>query len=425
MQTYADLSAQFEPVFEAVAQGERAREVGRHLPFEAQRQLQAAGLGLVSVPSQYGGHGADHRTVLRLLMDLAAKDVNTAHLWRSHLVFVSALRDQPEKLRRLWLPRVAAGDWAGSALAERRGAAPGKAAARATRDDGGTWVITGHKYYATGSAFAKWTIVTVGIEGADLVSRRNSKRAGGAVRVPDRAIAVVRVRQPRVRVKDDWDGFGQRLTATGSVVLDGAAAEELMEIPRPHGPVPVVEEATLLALQVGVARAALAEGVAQLQARTRTFNTGTAQRPQEDPQLLEIVGRMAGQVAACEELVGAVAARMDAAAEAEAEHGDDAATDEALQAESSRLWDEAMAAAYRAQAVVPDFVLDVCTRIFDTLGASVTSTSLQLDRHWRNARTLATHDPAAFKVRLAGDFLVNGTPPIAYTSAGDVDEPED
>ena len=70
---------------------------------------------------------------------------------------------------------------------------------------------------------------------------------------------------------------------------------------------------------------------------------------------------------------------------------------------------EAMAAAYRAQAVVPEAVLEVCTRIFDTLGASATSATLRLDRHWRNARTLATHDPAAFKVRMAGDWLVNGT----------------
>lgn len=83
---------------------------------------------------------------------------------------------------------------------------------------------------------------------------------------------------------------------------------------------------------------------------------------------------------------------------------------------------EAMAAAYRAQAVVPEAVLEVCTRIFDTLGASATSATLRLDRHWRNARTLATHDPAAFKVRMAGDWLVNGTPPTAYTSAGEVPE---
>lgn len=411
--TYTDLADRFADLFAAVGKGDRAREAGRHLPFAVQQQLREAGLGMVSVPAEAGGEGAGHEDVLRLLMDLAAQDVNTAHLWRSHLVFVAAVDDQPARTRRRWLKRLASGEWGGSALAERSGAAPGKAATTATKDEGGTWVVTGEKYYATGTAFATWTIVTVGMEGADLVSRRNSKRAGGVVREPERAVAVVRVRQPRVRIKDDWDGFGQRMTATGSVLLDGAAAEDLLEIPRPHGPVPVLEEASLLALQVGVARAALAEGVELLRRRRRTFNTGTAERPQEDPQLLEIVGRMGGQVSAAEEMVRVVGRAMDVAAglEADGNHDD---------GRLASAWDDAMIAAYRAQAVVPQFVLDVCTHIFDTLGASSTSTVLQLDRHWRNARTIATHDPASFKVRIAGDHLVNGTVPIAYTSAGDV-----
>ena len=411
MTDYAALAHRFADAFAAAGRGERAREAGRHLPFAVQKELAEAGLGLVSVPASVGGDGAGHETVLRLLMDLAAHDVNTAHLWRSHLVFVAAVDDQPATTRSRWLTRLAAGDWGGSALAERSGAAPGRAATTAARDEAGTWVVDGEKYYATGTAFAQWTIVTVGIEGADLVSRRNSKRAGGVVREPEKAVAVVRVRQPRVRIKDDWDGFGQRMTATGSVLLDGAAVEELFEQPRPHGPVPVFEEASLLALQVGVARAALAEGIELLRRRRRTFNTGTVDRPQDDPQLLEIVGRMAGQVSAVEEMVRVVGRAMDVAA-AQEEDG----------AEAPTAWDEAMVAAYRAQAVVPDFVLAVCTHIFDTLGASATSTALQLDRHWRNARTIATHDPASFKVRIAGDHLLNGTAPIAYTSAGDVPE---
>ena len=34
-----------------------------------------------------------------------------------------------------------------------------------------------------------------------------------------------------------------------------------------------------------------------------------------------------------------------------------------------------------------------------------------LDRHWRNARTLASHNPRIYKHRIIGDFAVNGTPP--------------
>ncbi|WP_049158283.1 acyl-CoA dehydrogenase family protein [Micrococcus luteus] len=416
MTTYATLAARYADAFDSVAHGERAREAGRHLPFAALGELQAAGFGKVGVPEDAGGQGGGSETVLRLLMDLAARDVNTAHVWRSHLVFIATVMDQAPARRDRWLRHIVAGDWAGSALAERAGgAAPGRAATLASRDEGGTWVVRGQKYYATGSAFATWTAATVGIEGADLVSRRNSKRAGGAVREPDRAVAVVRVRQPRVGIKDDWDGFGQRLTATGSVVLDDAAAEELLEVPRQDGPVPVLMEATLLALQAGIGRAALTEGTQLLRKRRRTFNTGTAALPKDDPQLLEIMGQLAGRQAAAELMVREVGRLLD-----EVEDGADGAGP--AEADVVAASAEAMAAAYRAQAVVPEAVLEVCTRIFDTLGASATSATLRLDRHWRNARTLATHDPAAFKVRMAGDWLVNGTPPTAYTSAGEVSE---
>ena len=196
---------------------------------------------------------------------------------------------------------------------------------------------------------------------------------------------------------------------------DDAAAEELLEVPRQDGPVPVLMEATLLALQAGIGRAALTEGTQLLRQRRRTFNTGTAALPKDDPQLLEIMGQLAGRQAAAELMVREIGRLLD-----EGQDGADGAGP--AEADVVAASAEAMAAAYRAQAVVPEAVLEVCTRIFDTLGASATSATLRLDRHWRNARTIATHDPAAFKVRMAGDWLVNGTPPTAYTSAGEAPE---
>ena len=149
MTTYATLAARYADAFDSVAHGERAREAGRHLPFAALGELQAAGFGKVGVPVDAGGEGGGSETVLRLLMDLAARDVNTAHVWRSHLVFIATAMDQAPARRERWLRHIVDGDWAGSALAERAGgAAPGRAATLASRDEGGTWVVRGQKYYA-------------------------------------------------------------------------------------------------------------------------------------------------------------------------------------------------------------------------------------------------------------------------------------
>ena len=37
----------------------------------------------------------------------------------------------------------------------------------------------------------------------------------------------------------------------------------------------------------------------------------------------------------------------------------------------------------------------------------------RLDRHWRNARTLASHNPVIYRDRIVGDYVLNGTSPSA------------
>jgi len=69
-------------------------------------------------------------------------------------------------------------------------------------------------------------------------------------------------------------------------------------------------------------------------------------------------------------------------------------------------------------------VLRAATRLFDALGASATRSTTALDRHWRNARTVSSHNPLVYKARIVGDWVINGrTPPFVWrvgngTSAG-------
>jgi alkylation response protein AidB-like acyl-CoA dehydrogenase len=65
----------------------------------------------------------------------------------------------------------------------------------------------------------------------------------------------------------------------------------------------------------------------------------------------------------------------------------------------------------QAQVVVTDLVLRLTSDLFDTLGASGTAIAKGLDRHWRNARTVASHNPRILKARVVGGHVVNGTPP--------------
>jgi alkylation response protein AidB-like acyl-CoA dehydrogenase len=432
--TYPDLSARFAPAFAEAAAGEPAREAGRHLPFAAFEQLREQGIGALTVPEAAGGAGAGQEDAYRILMDLAAADANTAHLVRSHLSFVEHVRAQPDgELRDRWLRRIVDGDVAGSALSESRDAPLGGVGTTVSQDNVGTLRISGRKYYTTGSIFSAWSLATVRLD--ESVSRsirrkvlpaatgsRRTTPAGassGTPTVGDRsgfALAVVRVRQPRVTVKDDWDGFGQRLTGTGTMEFNRAGVEDLMVLPPAGGPVPLHHESTLMALLTGIGRAALRDGVEQTRRRRRSSNTGGGLTPREDDQLLGIVGELSAQQAAAEELVRAAGRELDAALAAAASADHDGA--EGGRTEADDLMHCAALAAHRAHVMVPRLVLDTCTRIFDTLGASATSTDLQLDRHWRNARTIASHDPAAFMARMVGDWEVNGNRPVPYLSTG-------
>ena len=65
----------------------------------------------------------------------------------------------------------------------------------------------------------------------------------------------------------------------------------------------------------------------------------------------------------------------------------------------------------KAQLVSERLVLAAAERLFDTGGASATARTLNLDRHWRNARTIASHSPLSYKAYVAGDHHLNDVPP--------------
>ena len=65
----------------------------------------------------------------------------------------------------------------------------------------------------------------------------------------------------------------------------------------------------------------------------------------------------------------------------------------------------------KAQAIVAELVLQATSELFDASGASAVGRGKQLDRHWRNARTAASHNPLIYKQRIVGDWEINGSEP--------------
>ncbi|ALG27851.1 acyl-CoA dehydrogenase [Glutamicibacter halophytocola] len=388
---YQELLDRFSAVFARIAEGSREREQRRILPFEQVQWLKEAGFTTLRVPESHGGSPISHEHLFRLLIELAAADSNVAHLLRSHFSFVETISLQPAEFQDRWFPKVLEGQIFGNAATERGGNALGTTNTKLVKKTVG-WVLHGEKYYTTGSIFADWIVVMATTEG-----------------VEGRQYAVVDRNAEGVEILDDWDGFGQPLTGTGTAIFSEVlvAPENIIQRKVASTLEPAFFQLCLLSVLVGIGKAARNEAASIVATRTRTFNTGSGSLFKDDPQIQELVGRLAANVFAAESIVTMAARELDAA------------VDQQLGLDPEAAYLRAELAVQQAHVATPKLILDATSELFDVTGASAVSTSKSLDRFWRNARTVATHNPVAFKARSVGDYFINGTVPTGLNSIGE------
>ncbi|WP_183132299.1 acyl-CoA dehydrogenase family protein, partial [Pseudomonas syringae] len=198
---YETLANRFRPIFREIGAGSVEREQARALPHEPIAWLQKAGFGAVRVPVEYGGAGASISQLFQLLIELAEADSNIPQALRAHFAFVEdRLNAPPGADRDQWFARFVAGDLVGNGWTEVGAVKIGDVITKVSPQGDG-FVLNGTKFYSTGSIFADWI---------DVYAQRSDTGAD--------VIAVVDARHAGVRHSDDWDGFGQRTTGSGTSV---------------------------------------------------------------------------------------------------------------------------------------------------------------------------------------------------------------
>jgi alkylation response protein AidB-like acyl-CoA dehydrogenase len=384
---YQALAERFRPIFARIAAGALEREQSRSLPFEQVKWLKEAGFGAVRVPVQYGGAGASLPQLFELLIELAEADSNLPQALRGHFAFVEdRLNAQADAPQDTWFKRFVEGDLVGNAWTEIGSVKIGQVGTRVSRL-GEHWVVNGTKYYSTGSIFADWI---------DLYAQRDDNGAD--------VIAAVRAQQPGITQSDDWDGFGQRTTGSGTSVFENAVVEpeNLLDFATRFKYQTAFYQLVLLAVQTGAGRAAVHDITEEVRKRTRIFSTGNAIHVSQDVQVQQVVGKASAQVYAAHATNLRAAAALQVAYESRFAHDEVAEREANIAAELESA---------QAQVVIADLVLRATSDLFNALSASATSTGKALDRHWRNARTAASHNPLIYKERIIGDWEINGTEP--------------
>ncbi|WP_072803960.1 acyl-CoA dehydrogenase family protein [Rhodococcoides yunnanense] len=388
MTSVADPATRFDDLFAEIASGAAERERTRDHPFDAVRALNEAGFGRLRVPAEFGGPDVSLKALFDQLAALGEADSNLPQVLRGHFTTVEILRhlaDSPE--RRYWLEKIAAGAVFGNAQSEPASAA-GFVLSTTLTGDIGAQTVSGRKDYSTGSIYADFIRV--------------------AAAEPDgrRTFAVVDARHPGVHHLDDWDGIGQRLTGSGTTEFDAVPVE-------PHGTfatggiaggfqsafTQLVHQANL----TGIARNIVSDAVTLVRSRQRTSLHALSEHATEDAAVLGVVGQIKVHARVAESLLHS--------AVAELQHADDLfeAGDR-----SEDLFTAAYIATSEAQIATIDAVGASATRLFDAGGSSTVREVANFDRHWRNARTLSSHNPVIYKPHVIGDYLVNGRRPKQF-----------
>ncbi|WP_022870516.1 acyl-CoA dehydrogenase family protein [Yaniella halotolerans] len=398
-QTILSLWEQLTPVFDDILATAPARDAATDIDTAAVQQLVNAGFTRLRIPKQFGGYGLSLPEAYEFFIALATADSNLAQALRAHWSFVedvlSRTDDQHDFTDR-WLSRLGAGAVVGNAITE-RGNQQGENITRLERR-GGQWVLNGTKYYSTGTGYADWIAVA----------------ASGEIEEP--VSLMVAAEAPGVEIVDDWDGFGQRLTASGTTRFTDVIVDDDDVFPVGYGLDSGERTAygqaswqtVHLATLVGIAQAVIRDGAHYVQSRTRTFSHGAAETVRQDPQVLQLLGELEAKTAGIATIFHAIPPVL-------AEHYAADARGELLpEAEIDALY----ARVYQAQQVIAPITLEIATKIFEVGGASATSQTRALDRHWRNARVLASHNPLIYRARILGDFLVNGRSPDRKYTVG-------
>jgi SfnB family sulfur acquisition oxidoreductase len=370
-----ELAAEFAP-------GASERDLGRILPRAELDRLSASGLLAITVPGAFGGGDVSIQTLAEVFRLLAAADPNIAQIPQSHFVYVNVLRQQgsPEQ-QKFFFGEILAGKRFGNAQSEAGTKHVQDYRTRLT-PTADAYLLNGVKHYSTGALFADWIPVLA--------------------KLPDDTLHVAYVPSdaPGLTVVDDWNGMGQRVTASGKVELVDVRvpAEHVVPHhltftgPQLHG---AVAQVLHTAIDVGIAAGALDEAVAFVGSKSRPWFEAGVETAAEDPLTIQRFGELAIQVRAAEALLVQAAREIDLA--------------------RTDLTDDTAAAASIAVAAAKAFAdraaVEVSGAVFEVAGTRSSLEPLNLNRHWRNARTHTLHDPVRWKVQHIGRYVLNGVKP--------------
>ncbi|WP_087501900.1 SfnB family sulfur acquisition oxidoreductase [Pseudomonas sp. SID14000] len=363
------------------------RDQQRKLPWAEIELFTRSGLGSISVPKAYGGPDVSFETVAEVFRLISAADPALGQIPQNQFGILQLLRLTATEAQQAVIFRSVLDGWRiGNAGPERGTKDTLTLKARITHV-GDSYRISGQKFYSTGALFAHW----VAVKALDDEGRQR--------------LAFVRRGSPGLRIVDDWSGFGQRTTASGTVLLDQVPVDADLvidnwrqrDIPNIQGAASQLIQA---AIDAGIAEAAIEDAITFVREKSRPWIEAKVDRASDDPYVIADIGRLKLELHAAEALLRKAARVLDEV---------NAAPIDAASAARASI------AVAEAKVLTTEIALQASEKLFELAGSRATLAEFNLDRHWRNARVHTLHDPVRWKYHAVGAYHLNGTLPARHS----------
>ena len=379
------LNAAYQVADEALV-NRNIRDQQRILPYEAIEHLSQKGLGGIRIPKRYGGAFVSNKTLAQVFRILSKADSNVGQIPQNQISLLNLidLMGNEEQKKRVF-GEILAGKRLANGGPERQ-SKDSKTVHTTLIQNGEVWVLNGEKFYSTGSIFADWLAIK-------------------ALHPEGHVVLVLVDRFTHgIEIEDDWNGFGQRTTASGTIKLNQVHIDPalifderlLTQAPNYRG---AYSQLMQVAIDVGIAEAAFTDLISAVK-KARPVIDANVEKASLEHFTIQETGKL--QV-----LLDAAIALLDDAAEYLDELDSQFEVTDAQAARASILVAE-------AKVYANDAALTISEKLLELGGSRASLSQHNLEQHWRNARVHTLHDPVRWKIHAIGNYYLNGVFPARH-----------
>lgn len=367
-------------------EGRNQRDQQRLLPFAEIDLFSQKGLGGMRIPKQYGGAFVANKTLTHVFRIINKAESSVGQIPQNQIALLNMIQIMgTEEQKQFIYNEILKGKRLANGGPERN-TKDTKTLATTLTLENGRYFVDGEKFYSTGSSFAHWLAI-------------KAIHPEGHV-----VLTIIDRNAESVEVIDNWNGFGQRTTSSGTVKLQHVEVDPLLIFDeRLLGNQPsyrgAYSQLMQVAIDVGIAEAAFADTLTAVQ-KARPIVDAQVEKASLEHYTLQEVGKSSVLLDAAILLLDEAAEYLDELDQLESVTDEQAAKASILVAE--------------AKVYANDAALHISEKLLELGGSRSSLSQHNLDQHWRNARVHTLHDPIRWKLHALGDYYLNHKLPARH-----------